>query len=275
MQVPARGKFVLRALEAHSRDLLTSPRMSAESTATAAKDDPIEGRPGVGGAHQHPSSSSAESLPGEPRSTRRRNIALFAVVLSLIALDLWSKSAVFAWLQDPAAAAEFERNGSGEPRYPLFGTEWLGFMLNLNYGAAFGQGASAQGFLVVGRVVASIFLAFLIVRTPPRQKLYLTALVLVLSGALGNLWDNLFYEPAASLPGYVEGRKWGPVRDFIDVWFYGWEWHFPTFNVADSCITVGAILLLLSGLFAGHGDGRESEHDTVDEEREEPRSDPV
>ena len=40
------------------------------------------------------------------------------------------------------------------------------------------------------------------------------------------------------------------MRDFIDVYFYGWDWHFPTFNIADSCITVGAILLLLSGLGA-------------------------
>jgi signal peptidase II len=40
------------------------------------------------------------------------------------------------------------------------------------------------------------------------------------------------------------------VRDFIDVYFASWDWHFPTFNVADSCITVGAALLLLSGLFS-------------------------
>jgi signal peptidase II len=40
----------------------------------------------------------------------------------------------------------------------------------------------------------------------------------------------------------------GPVRDFIDVYFPVIDWHFPTFNFADSCITVGAIVLLLSGL---------------------------
>ena len=43
-------------------------------------------------------------------------------------------------------------------------------------------------------------------------------------------------------------RPFKPVRDFIDVYFTGWDWHFPTFNVADSCISVGAVLLLLSGL---------------------------
>lgn len=256
-------------------DLLTSPRMSAEPIATAPEVDPVEASPGAGGAHEHSSSSLPRSLRGGAHPTARRNIALFAVVLALIALDLWSKSAVFAWLQDPAAASEFAFNGRGDPRYPLFGTEWLAFMLNLNYGAAFGQGADAQGFLVVGRMVAAVFLAFLIVRTPPGQKIYLTALVLVLSGALGNLWDNLFYEPASTLPGYVEGRKWGPVRDFIDVWFYGWEWHFPTFNVADSCITVGAILLLISGLFASGDDQNVSATDPPGDELETTRSDPV
>ena len=69
--------------------------------------------------------------------------------------------------------------------------------------------------------------------------------MLILSGALGNLYDNLFQPiPAA------EGRPFGPVRDFIDVYFGIWDWHFPTFNVADSCISVGAVLLILSGFGA-------------------------
>ena len=68
-------------------------------------------------------------------------------------------------------------------------------------------------------------------------------MVLVLAGALGNLHDNLFLERHS-------GETFGWVRDFIDVYFSRWAWHFPTFNVADSCITVGAVLLLLSGLEA-------------------------
>ncbi len=36
----------------------------------------------------------------------------------------------------------------------------------------------------------------------------------------------------------------GPVRDFIDVYFSYWDWHFPTFNVADSAISVGALVLI-------------------------------
>jgi signal peptidase II len=41
------------------------------------------------------------------------------------------------------------------------------------------------------------------------------------------------------------------VRDFIDVYFAFRDWHFPTFNVADSCITVGAVFLFLSSFFGG------------------------
>jgi signal peptidase II len=55
---------------------------------------------------------------------------------------------------------------------------------------------------------------------------------------MGNLYDNLFM-PSGELP-------FGQVRDFIDVYFRVWDWHFPTFNVADSCISVGAVLLFLS-----------------------------
>ena len=40
------------------------------------------------------------------------------------------------------------------------------------------------------------------------------------------------------------------MRDFIHVYFERWDYHFPTFNVADSCITVGAVLLILGGLRA-------------------------
>ncbi|MEM6672945.1 MAG: signal peptidase II [Planctomycetota bacterium] len=190
---------------------------------------------------------AAPSAGPEPASPRR-HVALFAVVIALVALDLWSKHAVFSWLQDPEALAEIPRSERGHPRVPLVG-EWLGFMLNLNYGAAFGKGGSMPWVLVLGRCVAAVFLTVLILRTPKGQPVYLTSLVLILAGALGNLYDNFFYRPEAGAPGFQPDRPFGPVRDFIDVYFYGWDWHFPTFNVADSCITVGAVLLLLTGLF--------------------------
>ena len=59
------------------------------------------------------------------------------------------------------------------------------------------------------------------------------ALVLVLAGAVGNLYDRLVY---------------GYVTDFLDV--YVGSYHWPAFNVADSAITVGAVMLLADAIFA-------------------------
>jgi signal peptidase II len=163
-------------------------------------------------------------------------------VAGLVALDLWSKSAAFEFL----AEATLVRDDTGHDRYPLVGN-WLGMMRNLNYGAAFGQLKGIPTALVGLRAVAIVVLGVLVFRAPRRQGLYLSALVLILAGAMGNLYDNLFHRPF----DHEAGRPFGPVRDFIDVYFPGLHWHFPTFNVADSCITVGAVLLLLSGLVGG------------------------
>lgn len=170
---------------------------------------------------------------------RMRLIGCAVAVAALLVLDLWSKSAVFALLEaDPYA---LPRDAHGHLRQPLVG-EWLAFMRNENYGMAFGRGESMPYVLVLGRCAAVLLLGWLIVKAPRGRPVYLTALVLILSGALGNLYDNLF-EPIPA----AEGRPFGPVRDFIDVYFGIWDWHFPTFNVADSCISVGAVLLVLSG----------------------------
>ncbi|MEK7796744.1 MAG: signal peptidase II, partial [Pseudomonadota bacterium] len=65
-------------------------------------------------------------------------------------------------------------------------------------------------------------------------RLLAVALVLVLGGAIGNLVDRLIY---------------GYVVDFVDVYYQNWHW--PAFNVADSAITVGAILIALDAIGIG------------------------
>lgn len=173
--------------------------------------------------------------PGSPPpARRRRTLICFAVALGLVVLDLATKSWAFDFL-DRAGYRMHEQ-------YPLVG-RWLGLMKNLNYGAAFGQGSSFPWLLVPLRAVALLVVSVLIVRAPAGQKAYLSALVLILAGAAGNLYDNLFNREMIQ-----GGSTFGPVRDFIDVYFPFWDWHFPTFNVADSCITVGAGLLILSGM---------------------------
>lgn len=188
--------------------------------------------------------SEAQARPGIPALFRR-----LCWVVALVVLDLWSKAAVFAWIGRLRDAGELTPHECGllsHPRYPISG-DWLSFMLTLNPGAAFGQLGEYPYLLIGGRVLAVLFLGWLLLRTPASKPITVTALVLVLAGALGNLYDNLFLDDPH------DGHPFGKVRDFIDVYFGAFDWHFPTFNVADSCITVGAVLLLGTSLF-----GRES-----------------
>ena len=174
-----------------------------------------------------------------PRGQARRLLACFVAVVLLVALDLWTKSAVFSWLGDPRTRLEVDGCPYGHERLVII-DDWLAFMLSLNPGMAWGLRLPPH-ILVFGRIAAVLFLVVLLVRAGSGRKLLDSALVLILAGAIGNLHDNLFMR--------AEGLPFGKVRDFIDVYFPGRPWHFPTFNVADSCITVGAVLLFLGSFF--------------------------
>lgn len=179
---------------------------------------------------------SAQERPGA------RCVALrLTVAAILVALDLWSKAAVFGWLGPRPAGLVHDAHG--HPRWHLLG-DWLTFMLSYNPGMAWGLELVPTWVLVAGRCAAAAFLVWMVATLPAARRLLSWALVLVLSGAVGNLYDNLFTPPRR------EGARFGEVRDFIDVYFPVWDWHFPTFNVADACISVGAVLLLAVSLFA-------------------------
>ncbi len=168
----------------------------------------------------------------------------FAVVVFLVWLDQWSKEAAFAFLA--SGEADLIRDcHAGHSRHLVAGT-WLSFMTSCNAGAAFGSFDGFSSALVAGRVIAVGVLAWFLFRADTGQKAVLTALTLVLAGAAGNVIDNLW--TGCGNPEVPHG-----VRDFINVWFeplFGWDAHFPSFNVADSCISVGAVVWILSGLLA-------------------------
>jgi signal peptidase II len=168
------------------------------------------------------------------------------VVLLLVALDLASKSYLFGYLERapgamPPAGVQVWFNGHW--RLPVWG-DFLGLMLSENRGAAWGIGDKYPWLLVGGRCVAVALLAYMVARAGTQARPMRIALVLILAGAAGNLYDNLL-RPRSG------GHPFGAVRDFIHVYFERWDYHFPTFNVADSCITVGAVFLIGSGLFPG------------------------
>ena len=110
-------------------------------------------------------------------------------------------------------------------------TPFFNFLLIFNRGAAFSFLSTASGwqrwaFTVLG-VIAACVIVYLLKRHG-NQRLFCTALALIMGGALGNVIDRL-----------VHGR----VIDFLDLHVGNWYW--PAFNLADSAIVIGAALLVL------------------------------
>ena len=106
-----------------------------------------------------------------------------------------------------------------------------------NKGAAFSLFADASdtwrvAMLVIFSVIALSIVLYLLVKGSHRLSLQNAALALILGGAIGNLWDRIIH---------------GWVTDFLLVYYRHWEW--PAFNVADSAICVGAVLLIAEMLF--------------------------
>ena len=112
------------------------------------------------------------------------------------------------------------------------------FAYTENPGIAFGQlqegGAFGRWFFVVLAAAASIAVFYYFMRTPRNDDRVLGACSLLLAGILGNLTDR---------------ARLGYVVDFIVL--HAGEYHWPTFNIADASICIGAVLLMLD-LFFGH-----------------------
>jgi len=154
---------------------------------------------------------------------RRRKAPYLLISLAILALDQWTK-----WLV--------------EMRLPEYtSVEVIPGLLDLthvrNTGVAFGFFAShgADGgawILTVLGLMALGFVGYYFWSVPPEEGVLLAALALIAGGAVGNLIDR-----AAS----------GAVTDFIDFYVGSYHWH--TFNVADSAITVGIGLMLLSAFY--------------------------
>jgi signal peptidase II len=107
-----------------------------------------------------------------------------------------------------------------------------------NLGAAFSfladQGGWQRWFFTAIAAIASIIFIVWLAKTPKQQALLSAAFALMLSGAVGNLIDRVLF---------------GYVIDFLD--FYGFGYHFPAFNIADSMIFIGAALMIFDSFKNG------------------------
>jgi signal peptidase II len=141
------------------------------------------------------------------------------IALIVIVLDQFTKTLILGYFQ------------YGDSRHV---TGFFNVVRVHNTGAAFSFLAGASGwqrwFFVGLGLVAAGFIVWML-RSQGHQRLFAWALSLILGGALGNVIDRLLH---------------GYVVDFLD--FHLGARHFPAFNVADSAITVGAVLLIFDEL---------------------------
>ncbi len=144
------------------------------------------------------------------------------VALVVVIADQLSKWAIIEWV-------------------PLYDKVPINSFINLthqkNLGAAFSFLANAGGwqrwfFVVLSTGVSAVIVVWIWRIRGEGQSLLAAGLALVLGGAVGNLIDRVML---------------GHVTDFIQVWFGSWA--FPSFNIADAGISVGAALLIIDALF--------------------------
>lgn len=156
-----------------------------------------------------------------------KNLYWLLATALVVVLDQWSKIAISTHFQ----------LGESLNLLPFFD-----LVLAHNPGAAFSFLSDAGGwqrwFFTAVASVMSVLLLIWLTRLKPNETLLAFALAFILGGAIGNLLDRV---------------QFGYVVDFLH--FYYQHWSFPAFNLADSAITLGAILVIWDGFF---GRGRES-----------------
>lgn len=165
----------------------------------------------------------------------------FALVIDIIILDQLTKWAVLEMIIRPAIEGThitgmgfFDWILTPPERLPFAAIETTSFfnwVMVWNEGVSFGMmKGDTPTFLIIAALAISAIFALWLARA--RHWMPMLALSFVIGGALGNVIDRF---------------RFGAVADFLD--FHTRGYHFPAFNLADSCISVGIALLVLDGLF--------------------------
>lgn len=151
-------------------------------------------------------------------------LIFWPLMIAGLALDLWSKRAVFDWLEQ-------KPNNS----FPII-DGFLQLVLAENRGAAFGIAAGQHRLLVAISAIALVVIFAVFLFSGSQQKLVHVALAFFAAGVCGNLWDRIFND--------------GRVRDFIDVVYWPGR-HWPAFNAADTMLCIAVGLLIVSTFLTG------------------------
>ena len=150
----------------------------------------------------------------------------------LVVFDQLSKAAALAFL--PAGRS-----------VPVIGEHFFRLTLVENPGVAFGFRPAPPSLLLIITLIASVILSIFLVRLARKRSPLRFPVTLLLAGAIGNLIDRI---------------RFGHVTDFLDFDFPDFIMpRWPVFNVADSCVTIGMILLVTITLFsAPHSSGQKT-----------------
>ena len=184
--------------------------------------------------HKAPASDLSPSVKAKPKLVGRA-IAFFAITIFGAIADLWTKQAVFNWLGYP---------GQGDVYWVWEG--YVGFQTAVNIGALFGIGAGLGSVFAGLSIVATIgILTWLFVYRAAESWWLTVAAGFILGGIFGNLYDRLglWFEEGQGLP-----PEWkSGVRDWILLCYGNHTW--PNFNIADSLLVCGTIMLAWRSFF--------------------------
>ena len=192
---------------------------------------------------------SVEAKPIEGDARLAHKLPWFSLAAAGLAADLWTKHLVFyPDVLDPKFAEYSERG----PWVVGHVCSWWRTILAYNRGVTFGMGIGLGAWLLsIGTGLVIVMLLRTLWRTPRGERVKSFALSIIVGGAVGNLYDR-------ALRPFVEADTHPGVRDFLD-WYVPadsalgrfltthnvtpFEYHWYTFNVADSFIVSGVVLL--------------------------------
>lgn len=163
-----------------------------------------------------------EAKAGFKFPDKKAHMLYWPIVIIGIIADLWSKSAVFAWLD--------AKEGYGSDYSVIDG--FFRLVMRENSGAAFSIARGQTVMLISVSILALIVVLGLFFFGRIQGKVMQVGLALFTAGIIGNLYDRVFNN--------------GYVRDFLDV--YHNDYHWPAFNIADAMLCTAVGLLLIANI---------------------------